>query len=93
MASQRIKATYSLDVETTQALEEMARRWKVSKSEALRRAIWAVAPEDAVSNDALSTLDELQERLALDPATANDWQTQVEQERRAFGAGSQRTGL
>ena len=38
MAIPKIKATYSLDVETVRMLVHMARRWGVSKSEALRRA-------------------------------------------------------
>ena len=36
MATTTVKSTYSLDVESVQALEDLARRWRVSKSEALR---------------------------------------------------------
>jgi len=43
MAVTTIKSTYALDVETVRELEEMARAWKVSKSEALRRAIRSAA--------------------------------------------------
>ena len=39
MATPTIKSTYSLDVESVRALDDLARRWQVSKSEALRRAI------------------------------------------------------
>src|SRR5207249_7015562 len=39
MALPMIKSTYTLDVATVRTLEALARRWKVSKSEALRRAI------------------------------------------------------
>lgn len=35
MATMTIKSTYSLDVGTVRTLEELARRWNVSKSEAL----------------------------------------------------------
>jgi hypothetical protein len=49
----RIKATYSLDVDTVQRLEQAAAHWGVSKSEALSRAIRAIA------------LDDVAERLAL----------------------------
>ena len=35
----KIKVTYTLDVDSLRALEELARQWGVSKSEALRRAI------------------------------------------------------
>jgi hypothetical protein len=38
-----VKATYSLDPGTVCRLEEIARHWGVSKSEALRRAIRAAA--------------------------------------------------
>ena len=34
-----IKSTYSLDVGMARALEDPARRWGVSTSEALRRAV------------------------------------------------------
>ena len=45
MAVTTIKSTYSLDVETVRTLEMLARRWDVSKSEVLRRAIRAAAEE------------------------------------------------
>ena len=38
MAVTTIKSTYSLDVESVRALEELARHWEVPKSEVLRRA-------------------------------------------------------
>ena len=43
MAIPKIKSTYSLDVETVRTLESLARRWDVSKSEVLRRAIRSAA--------------------------------------------------
>lgn len=92
MAVPKIKATYSLDVETAQALEETARRWKVSKSEALRRAIWAVAREGEARGNALSALEELQDSVALSAEAANTWQAQVGHERQAFDAGRERNG-
>jgi hypothetical protein len=61
MASLSIESTYSLDPDAVPTLHEIARRWKVSKSEALRRAIRAVAdrlPEQ--SHDALQARDDLQ---------------------------------
>jgi gamma-glutamylcysteine synthetase len=39
MATPMVKSTYALDAETLTALEQMAKRWGVTKSEALRRAI------------------------------------------------------
>ena len=49
MAIPKIKGTYTLDAETIDALESMARRLGVSKSEALRRAIHAAAQETSSS--------------------------------------------
>jgi hypothetical protein len=49
----RIKATYSLDVDTVQRLEQAAAHWGVSKSEALTRAIRAIAIDDVAARLAL----------------------------------------
>jgi len=43
MAPSMIKSTYTLDAETVRTLEGLARHWRVSKSEALRRAIRTAA--------------------------------------------------
>lgn len=89
MAIPTIKSTYVMDVETVQALEKIARRWKVSKSEALRRAIRAVAEQPgSESVDALRALDELQRSLTLTPSTARAWVRAVRRER---AAASQRS--
>ena len=83
MAITTIKSTYSLDVETVRALEDMALRWKVSKSEALRRAIRAAASEGSQEgNDTIVALDELQRSLNLSPAKARTWARRVRTERR-----------
>ncbi|MFQ5744598.1 MAG: ribbon-helix-helix protein, CopG family [Acidobacteriota bacterium] len=84
MAIPKIKSTYSLDVETVEALEQMARRWKVSKSEALRRAIRAAAgqgPEEAAG--ALRALEALQQSLELSTDGARRWERRTGAERRA----------
>ena len=47
MAITTIKSTYSLDVETVRMLESLARRWNVSKSEVLRRAIRSAARDES----------------------------------------------
>ena len=61
MAVTTIKSTYSLDVGSVRTLEELARRWKVSKSEVLRRAIRIAAAGDNPGNvAALDALDRLQ---------------------------------
>ena len=74
MAITTIKSTYALDPDTVRTLNEIARRWKVSKSEALRRAIRAVAsqvPEE--SQDALQALDTLQDSLGGTAAKTRAW--------------------
>lgn len=85
MATTAIKTTYSLDVETVEALDRMAREWKVSKSEALRRAI-RVAAETAGDADVeakLAAWRKLQESVALTPTKADAWVREVRAERRA----------
>ena len=90
MAIPKIKATYSLDVETVAALERVARRWGVSKSEALRKAIRAsdgaeaaAAAPAAESNPRLAAFRRLQASLNLDTAKAEAWIREVRAERRA----------
>ena len=91
MAITTIKSTYALDVETVRMLEEIARRWEVSKSEALRRAIRAAADQaPGAGQGALEALDELQASTGLIPATARAWARRVRTERRASAARSQR---
>lgn len=85
MARITVKGTYSLDVGTVQALERLARRWDVSKSEALRRAIRASARDAQEDRDALSALDELQQSLCVSETSAEKWVAEVRAERRASG--------
>lgn len=84
MATPKVKSTYSLDVDTVRQLEAMARRWKVSKSEALRRAIEASANQPpANQSGVLAALDQLQGSLALTEEAAREWEKQARSERRA----------
>lgn len=84
MASTTIKSTYSLDVETVRTLEGMAKRWRVSKSEALRRAIRsAAARAEPGESSPLRALDRLQERLDLSAADRRRWERESQAERRA----------
>jgi hypothetical protein len=72
-----------------QALERLAHRWNVSKSEALRRAIRAaesVQPESASTR--LQAFERLQRTLALTPATARAWTRDAAQARRAWSTRS-----
>ena len=86
MATTTIKSTYSLDVESVRALEELAGRWGVSKSEALRRAIRSEASrQPARGGDALAALDQLQASFRSRNVDLKQWALDVESERRAAG--------
>lgn len=86
MATTTIKSTYSLDVESVRALEELARRWQVSKSEALRRAIRSEAGrQPARGRDALAALDQLQASLRSRDVDLEQWAREVESGRQAAG--------
>ena len=84
MATTTVKSTYALDVETVRSLEDMARAWGVSKSEALRRAIRAARREpDSDVPKALAALDALQASLVLESQTAARWGKKTRGERRS----------
>lgn len=93
MATPTRRSTYALDAETVQTLERMAQQWKVSKSEALRRAIRAAAePPPPKAHDALEALEQLQRSLKLTPAGARTWARAARTERRASSARSEARG-
>jgi hypothetical protein len=74
MAIPKVKATYSLDSETIRALEHMARRWEVSKSEALRRAISiAAAQVEEGDGDTAKVLSRLQRSAGVSQNSARNW--------------------
>ena len=82
MAIPTIKVPYSLDVETMQQLEGLAKHWNTSKSAALRRAIRTTARRTLLlSTESLDALDRLQRRLNLDQQTATEWENDVKRER------------
>ena len=86
MATVTIKSTYSLDVESVRALEDLARRWGVSKSEALRRSIRSEAGrQPAMGKDALAALDQLQASLRARKIDLARWARDLRSERRAAG--------
>lgn len=85
MAKMTVRSTFAMDPETVAGLDRLARRWGVSKSEALRRMVGvasAVEEVDATS-DALAALDELQELLGLDDKKAEAWVRRIRAERAA----------
>jgi len=92
MATTTIKGTYSLDVETVKTLEAIAERWRVSRSEALRRAIRLAAQQAPPgARDAVRALDELQRSLGLTEDAARRWEKAVRDERRASSSARRRT--
>jgi hypothetical protein len=84
MATITIKSTYALDTATVRTLERMARRWGISKSEALRRAIRSAAAQ--ADGDAVQALDRLQRAAALTAAQAGAWERRNRTERHAASA-------
>ncbi|MCX5756671.1 MAG: ribbon-helix-helix protein, CopG family [Gemmatimonadetes bacterium] len=78
MAIPMIKATYTLDPDTVRALEAMARRLGVSKSEALRRAIGSAAKAQG-PDPRVAALARLRKRLALTPEAADAWVHEAKQ--------------
>ncbi|MGE0316000.1 MAG: ribbon-helix-helix protein, CopG family [Lautropia sp.] len=83
-----IKTTYTMDAETKRVLDQLARQWAVSRSEALRRAIRQAAGA-AAATDRLAALEVLQRGAGLGPGDARDWEKRVLDERVA-GSGRHR---
>ena len=93
MATHTVKTTYALDVETVRTLEDLARRWNVSKSEALRRAIRASSVQaPGAGLTPIQALDRLQRRLGLTPRGAAGWAAQARAERRERSRKQERRG-
>jgi hypothetical protein len=85
MASTTVKTTYSLDLETVRALDDLAKRWQVPKSEALRRAIREVSrTASSGTSDALRALDEIHQSFPLSIESARRWEKAISSERRAW---------
>ena len=85
MAVTTIKSTYSLDVETVRTLESLARRWNVSKSEVLRRAIRSAARgESPRAREKLAALDKLQASMKARGVDFAAWEREVRATRDAY---------
>ena len=86
MAIPTIKSTYTLDVPSVRALESLAQRWRVSKSEVLRRAIRiAAASAYPEKTKALQALDRLQSSVREHGVNLSEWEQEVLAERREAG--------
>ena len=77
-----IKSTYSLDVESVRALEALAQRWNVSKSEVLRRAIrMAATGGESGEGAALAALGRVQASLRERKVDVPQWARDQKAER------------
>ena len=72
-----IRSTYSLDAGTLRALERLARRWNVSKSEALRRAIRNERERHQRADARSQALRTLQESVAARGVDLDGWERQA----------------
>ena len=86
MAIPTIKSTYTLDVGSVRALESLAQRWKVSKSEVLRRAIRIAASTNYPEKTGpLQALDRLQSSVREREIDLSRWEQEVDAERLETG--------
>lgn len=85
MAVTSIKSTYSLDVDSVRQLEMLAERWRVSKSEVIRRAlrIAVMAPDETGSGVVLEALTRLQDSVRERGVDLPEWGWDVAAERAA----------
>lgn len=75
MAAPLIKSTFRLDPETVRKVERLAQHWKLSKSEAVQRAITEAAEEKTTS--ALTPLEawrKVQKELNLSSVEVRAWE-------------------
>ncbi len=84
MATTSVRSTYSLDVETMRRIENLARRWDVSKSEVLRRAV-RMADEQTAVSERVAAFKQLQATVNLTPGKADAWVDRIRAERDAWG--------
>jgi Ribbon-helix-helix protein, copG family len=90
MAIPKIKATYSLDEDTIRLLERVSRRWGISKSEALRRAIRSAAASAGEHVPGIEKLNRIQEGMGLTASVAAAWARQARADRRASARPTRR---
>lgn len=78
-----VRGTYALDVDTVRKLEELAKKWGVSKSEALRRSIHSAASDQVDVSERLQAFRAIQHSIGLTRRQARQWEERVRAERRA----------
>lgn len=80
------KTSCRLEPEAIEALDRLAKTWKVSRSDALRRAALAALPpaEPELSpEEKIEAFKQLQASMNLSPAAARRWLREIRAERRA----------
>jgi hypothetical protein len=99
MAIMTVRTTVAFDLATAQRLERLAKRWGVSKSETLRRALEAA--ENNLGEEA-SDFSEMTPGQALEwlhahpthpPGTGNQWSRQIRRQRAADAVREEKRAL
>lgn len=75
MATMKIRSTFALDEATAKGLARLAARWKVSKSQALRRAVAQAEQQPGRHGDMTpeEALSHLAQHPPLTKKTADSW--------------------
>jgi len=81
-----IRSTYALDVETVRKLEELAKHWGVSKSEALRRSVRAATKTQEGASERLQAFERVQRTVNLTRTQAAQINQRLRGIRRASSA-------
>lgn len=78
-----LKSTFSLDEVSIQKLKRLARKWQVSKTEVLRRALAQADAADAPSvQERLAALHRLQRKFKAKGVDFDAWQKTIRDGRR-----------
>jgi len=79
MANISYRVTYAFDKKTAEEVDELAQRWNISKSAAVRQAIHRTLEESKKreSRSPQETLKLLRERSALAPGTGMRWMQEI----------------
>ena len=72
-----------MDMETMRRIDNLARRWDVSKSEVLRRAL-RIADEQSARSERVEALKQLQVSMDLSRERVEDWVADIRAERDAW---------
>ena len=97
MATMTVRTTVAFDPATAQRLERLARRWGVSKSETLRRALEAAEKDLAMETKSdfskmtpTQALHWLQSHPTYPPGIGNRWSREIRRQRAADAVREQR---